>query len=92
MLLAIECLEGLYPGSSLPDEVFAGLAVSAAMRDELAWPAFVLWNARLTRHARKSLQQKRLLQEAEGMLAAWSLTETFVKPLLDETRHLLAER
>ncbi len=86
MLLAIECLEGLHPPADVVLEARAGMVTAAALHDTIAWPAFASWVASRAEPGATDIEVKPLLDEAEGMLDAWALSEPAVIPLLNEIR------
>jgi hypothetical protein len=86
ILLAMECLEEVHPANP-PSiiEAHTGLTLGAALHDNIAWPAFVAWMAR-NADAEAAVEIKPLLDEAEGMLEAWALSEPAVAKLYNEIR------
>jgi hypothetical protein len=87
MLLAMECLEGLHaaaPSSII--EAHAGLMAGKGAHDTIAWPALVALVARHAEAGPVALEVKPMLDEAEGMLEAWALSEPDVTPMLDQIR------
>jgi hypothetical protein len=72
-------------------EAKSGLVTAAALHDTMAWPAFANWVAGRTRAGALGIEATSLLDEAQGMLAAWAFSEPAVLPLLDSVRKRLRQ-
>jgi CHAT domain len=88
MLLATERLERLKARDKVRglSEAAIGLSVAAGVFDTIMWPYFAAWVAGAESSGLGPFDRRHLLDEAEGMLAGWALSEPGVEPLLSRIR------
>ena len=95
ILLCIESIEGCYAaapqGAASQALIDRAMLAARATHDLLAWPALALRRVEAT-SLFEPLDAQRLLDEAEGALAGWTVEEPRAKALLKTARALRATR